>query len=203
MFQSLIKPLTPCVHQAPFIICSFYTLYIYTFRRPLPTLCWMTVSEEEGTVMLAIRLLFSSWTLVDGEMGFASQALGSSHLTFRSLSDCHPLIVGLPSKMRWTTSHLRPSDIPAAGYQRDGKGEKAACSPLCHVPKVNIQQDRTHGFCLTFFPYYLTSSCRPANWERELAPHSRQPDVLPDGGQRSRGFRISSRKSPHYRSTRW
>ena len=29
MFQSLIKPLTPCVHQAPFIICSFYTLYIH------------------------------------------------------------------------------------------------------------------------------------------------------------------------------
>lgn len=55
--------------------------------------------------------------------------------------------------------------------------------------------------CLTLFSSYLTSSCRPANWERELAPHFRQPDVLPDGGQRSRGFRISSRKSPHYRST--
>ena len=38
--------------------------------------------------MLAIRLLFSSWTLVDGEMGFASQVLGSFHLIFRSLSDC-------------------------------------------------------------------------------------------------------------------
>ena len=88
MFRSLNKPLTPCVHQAPFIICSFYTLYIYTFRRPLPTLCWMTVSEEEEPVMLAIRLLFSSWTLVDGEMGFASQVLGSFHLIFRSLSDC-------------------------------------------------------------------------------------------------------------------
>ena len=37
--------------------------------------------------MLAIRFLFSSWTLVDGEMGFASQVLGSSHLMFRSLSD--------------------------------------------------------------------------------------------------------------------
>lgn len=57
--------------------------------------------------------------------------------------------------------------------------------------------------CLTLFSYYPTSSCRPANWERELAPHFRQPDVLPDDGQRSRGFRISSRKSPHYRSTRW
>lgn len=56
--------------------------------------------------------------------------------------------------------------------------------------------------CLTLFSSYLTSSCRPANWERELALHFRQPDVLPDGGQRSRGFRISSRKSPHYRSTR-
>ena len=88
MFRSLIKPLTPCIHQAPFIICSFYTLYIYTFRRPLPTLCWMTVCKEEVPVMLAIRFLFSSWTLVDGEMGFASQVLGSFHLIFRSLSDC-------------------------------------------------------------------------------------------------------------------
>lgn len=88
MFRSLIKPLTPCVHQAPFIICSFYTLYIYTFRRPLPMLCWMMVSEEEEPVMLDGRLLFSSWTLVDGEMGFASQVLGSFHLIFRSLSDC-------------------------------------------------------------------------------------------------------------------
>ena len=79
--------------------------------------------------------------------------------------------------------------------------------------------------CLTLFSSYLTSSYRPANWEREQAPHFRQPDVLPDGGQRSRGFRISSRLSPtivlpagsqrsgrernklssipHYRSTRW
>lgn len=96
--------------------------------------------------MLAGRLLFSSWTLVDGEMGFASQALGSSHLTFRSLSDCHPLIVGLPSEMRRTTSHLLPSGVPAAGYQRGGKEEKAACYPLCHVPKVNVPQDRAHGF---------------------------------------------------------
>lgn len=155
MFRSLIKPFTPCVHQAPFIICSFYTLYIYTFRRPLPTLCWMMVSEEEEPVMLAIRLLFSSWTLVDGEMGIASQALGSFHLTFRSLSDCHPLIVGLPSEMRRTTSHLHPSGVPAAGYQREEKEEKAACHLLCHVPKVNIQQDRTHGFASLFFPLTL------------------------------------------------
>ena len=40
--------------------------------------------------------------------------------------------------------------------------------------------------CLTLFSSYLTSSCRPANWEREQAPHFRQPDVLPDDGQRSR-----------------
>ncbi len=57
--------------------------------------------------------------------------------------------------MHRTTSHLHPSDIPAAGYQRDGKGEKAACSPLCHVPKVNIQQDRTHGFASLFYPLTL------------------------------------------------
>lgn len=102
MFQSLIKPLTPCVHQAPFIICSFYTLYIFTFRRPLPTLCWMTVSEEEEPVMLDGRLLFSSWTLADGEMGIASQVLGYFHLTFRSLSDCQVKCAG---QLR-TYSHL-------------------------------------------------------------------------------------------------
>ena len=51
--------------------------------------------------------------------------------------------------------HLLPSDIPAAGFQRDGKEEKAACSPLCHVPTVNIQQDRTHGFASLFFPLTL------------------------------------------------
>lgn len=50
--------------------------------------------------MLAIRFSFSSWTLVDSEMGIASQVLGSFHLIFRSLSDRHPLIVGLPSEMR-------------------------------------------------------------------------------------------------------
>lgn len=50
--------------------------------------CWMMVSEEKEPVMLAIRLLFSSWTLADEEMGIVSQALGSSHLMFRSLSDC-------------------------------------------------------------------------------------------------------------------
>lgn len=48
----------------------------------------MTGCKEEGTVMLDGRLLFSSWTLADGEMGIASQVLGSSHLTLRSLSDC-------------------------------------------------------------------------------------------------------------------
>lgn len=57
--------------------------------------------------------------------------------------------------MRRTTLHLLPSGVPAAGYQRDGKEEKAACSPLCHVPKVNIQQDRTHGFASLFFPLTL------------------------------------------------
>lgn len=105
--------------------------------------------------MLDGRLLFSSWTLVDSEMGIASQALGSFHLTFRSLSDCHPLIVGLPSEMRRTTSHLLPSSVPAAGYQRNGKEEKAACYPLYHVPKVYVPQDRAHGFASLFFPLTL------------------------------------------------
>lgn len=150
MFRSFIKPLTPCIHQAPFIICSFYTLYIYTFRRPLPTLCWMMVSEEEEPVMLAGRILFSSWTQVGGEMGFASQVLGFSHLIFRSLPDGHPLIVGLPSEMRRTTSHLHPSGVPAAGYQRDGNERKVACYPLCHVPKVYVPQDRAHEFASLF-----------------------------------------------------
>lgn len=94
MFRLLIKPLTPCVHQAPFIICSFYTLYIYTFRRPLPMPFWMTVCKEEEPVMLDGRLLFSSWTLVGSKMGIASQALGSFHLIFRSLSDCQVKCTG-------------------------------------------------------------------------------------------------------------
>lgn len=44
--------------------------------------------------MLAIRLLFSSWTLVGSEMGIASQVLGSFHLIFRSLSDCQVKCTG-------------------------------------------------------------------------------------------------------------
>lgn len=116
MFRSLIKPLTPCVHQAPFIICSFYTLYIYTFRRPLPMPCWMTVCKEEGGVMLDGLLSFSSWTLVDGKMGIASQVLGSSHLTFRSLSDCHVKCAG---QLR-TYSHqvFLPLAISEAGKKK-------------------------------------------------------------------------------------
>lgn len=54
----------------------------------------MTVCKEEGTVMLDGRLLFSSWTLVGGKMGIASQVLGSSHLTFHSLSDCQVKCAG-------------------------------------------------------------------------------------------------------------
>lgn len=100
--------------------------------------------------MLDSRLSFSSWTLVDSKMGIASQVLGSSHLIFRSLPDCHPLIVGLPSKMHRTTLHLLPSGVPAAGYQRDGKEGKAACYPLCHVLKVNVLQDRALGFTSLF-----------------------------------------------------
>ncbi len=44
--------------------------------------------------MLAIRLSFSPWTQVGGKMGIASQTLGSSHLTFRSLSDCQVKCAG-------------------------------------------------------------------------------------------------------------
>lgn len=115
-FQSLIKPLTPCVHQAPFIICSFYTLYIYTFRRSLPMPCWMTGCKEEGTVMLDGRLSFSSWTQMGGKMGIASQVLGSFHLTFRSLSDCQVKCAG---QLR-TYSHqvFLPLAISEAGKKK-------------------------------------------------------------------------------------
>ena len=57
--------------------------------------------------------------------------------------------------MRRTTSHLLPSGVPAAGYQRDGNERKVACSPLCYVPKVNVPQDRAHGFASLFFPLTL------------------------------------------------
>lgn len=123
MFRSLIKPLTPCVHQAPFIICSFYTLYIYTFRRPLPMLFWMTVSEEEEPVMLAIRLLVSSWTQVGGKMGIASQVLGSSHPTFRSLSDCQVKCAG----QHRTYSH---QVFLSLAISEAGKREKLHATPF-------------------------------------------------------------------------
>lgn len=86
-------------------------------------LFWMTVSEEEEPVMLAIRLLFSSWTQVDGEMGFASQVLGSSHLTFRSLSDCQVKCAGL---LR-TYSHQ--VFLPLA-ISETGKREKRHATPF-------------------------------------------------------------------------
>lgn len=44
--------------------------------------------------MLDGRLLFSSWTLVDSEMGIVSQALGSFHLMFCSLPDCQVKCAG-------------------------------------------------------------------------------------------------------------
>lgn len=66
--------------------------------------------------MLDGRLLFSSWTLVDGEMGFASQALGSFHLMFRSLSDCQVKCAG---QLR-TYSHqvFLPLAISEAGKKK-------------------------------------------------------------------------------------
>lgn len=89
MFQSLIKPLTPVRPSGSFhYLFVLYLIYIYTFRRPLPMPCWMTVCKEKGTVMLDGRLSFASWTQMGGKMGIASQVLGSFHLTFRSLSDC-------------------------------------------------------------------------------------------------------------------
>lgn len=145
--------------------------------------------------MLDGRLLFSSWTLVDSEMGIVSQALGSFHLMFCSLPDCQVKCAG----QLCTYSHqvFLPPVISETGKK------KKLHAPLFVMCRKRTSNKTEHMGLPHFFPYYLTSSCRPANWERELAPHSRQPDVLPDGGQRGRGFRISSRKSPHYRSTRW
>lgn len=124
-----------------------------------------------------------------------------------------------------TTSHLHPSDIPAAGYQRDGKEEKAACSPLCHVPKVNIQQDRTHGFASLFFPLTLHPAAvqrtENASWlltsvrltfypmvdsaaeVSEYPPVSPLTIVLPAGSQRSGRGQNKLSSIPNYRSTRW
>lgn len=52
--------------------------------------------------MLDGRLSFSSRTQMGGKMGIASQGLGSSHLTFRSLSDCQVKCTGQPH----TYTHL-------------------------------------------------------------------------------------------------
>ena len=121
--------------------------------------------------------------------------------------------------------HLLPSDIPAAGFQRDGKEEKAACSPLCHVPTVNIQQDRTHGFASLFFPLTLHPAAVQrtgnASWlltsvsltfypmVDSAAEVSGYPPVgpltivLPAGSQRSGRGRNKLSPTRHYRSTRW
>ena len=126
--------------------------------------------------------------------------------------------------MHRTTSHLYQSDIPAAGYQRDGKEEKAACSPLCHVPKVNIQQDRTHGFAPLFFLITLHPAAVQrtgnASWlltsvsltfyqmvdsaaeVSEYPPVSPLTIVLPAGSQRSGRGQNKLSSIPHYRSTR-
>ena len=126
--------------------------------------------------------------------------------------------------MHRTASHLHPSDIPAAGYQRDGKGEKAVCSPLCHVPKVNIQQDRTHGFASLFFLITLHPAAVQrtgnASWlltsvsltfypmmysaaeVSEYSPVSPLTIVPPAGSQRSGRGRNKLPSILHYRSTR-
>ena len=135
-----------------------------------------------------------------------------------------PLIAGLPSEMRRITSHLHPSGVPAAGYQRDGKEEKAACYPLCHVPKVNVLQDRAHGFASLFFPLTLHPAAVQrtgnANWlltsvsltfypmmysaaeVSEYPPVSPLTIVPPTGSQRSGRGRNKLSSIPHYRSTR-
>lgn len=91
-------------------------------------LCWMTVCKEEVPVMLAGRLSFSSWTQVGGKMGFASQVLGSSHLTFRSLSDCQVKCAG---QLR-TYTHL--VFLPLA-ISETGKREKLHATPFAMLRK--------------------------------------------------------------------
>lgn len=66
--------------------------------------------------MLDGRLSFSSWTSVDNKMGIASQVLGSSHLTFRSLSDCQVKCTGQPHT--YTNLIFLPLAISETGKEK-------------------------------------------------------------------------------------
>ena len=66
--------------------------------------------------MLDSRLSFSSWTQMGGKMGIASQVLGSSHLTFRSLSYCQVKCTGQPHT--YTNLIFLPLAISETGKEK-------------------------------------------------------------------------------------
>lgn len=143
MFRSLIKPLTSVPSSGSF----HYLFVLYLIYIHIPTPAADAVLDDglqRGSASDACR---SSLVLI---LDTGGRQNGNCKSSSWVLPPHIPLIVGLPSEMHWTTSHLRPSGVPAAGYQRDGKEEKAACYPLCHVPKFNVQQDRAHGFASLF-----------------------------------------------------
>lgn len=104
--------------------------------------------------MLAIRLLFSSWTLVDGEMGIASQVLGSYHLMFRSLSDRQVKCAG---QLR-TYSHQ--VFLPLA-ISETGKREKLHATPLAMFRRLTSYRTEHLGLPHSFhiLPYIRLPSC--------------------------------------------
>lgn len=104
--------------------------------------------------MLDGRLLFSSWTLVDGEMGIASQALGAFHLMFRSLPDCQVKCAG---QLR---AYTHQAFLPLAiSETRKKKKLHAPLFVMCR----RLTSDKTehmglpHSFHI--LPYILLPSC--------------------------------------------
>lgn len=104
--------------------------------------------------MLDGRLLFSSWTQMGGKMGIASQGLGSSHLMFRSLSDCQVKRAG---QLR-TFSHQ--VFLPLAISET---GKKKKLHALLFVMFRRLTSDKTeylglpHSFHIR--PYIQLQSC--------------------------------------------
>lgn len=143
MFRSLIKPLTPVPSSGSF----HYLFVLYLIYIHIPTPAADAVLDDGQRRGRASDACHSSLVLI---LDIGGRRNGNCKSSSWLLPPHVPLIVGLPSEMRRTTSHLLPSGVTAAGYQRDGKEEKAACSPLCYVPKVNVPQDRAHEFASLF-----------------------------------------------------
>lgn len=143
MFRSLIKPLTSVPSSGSF----HYLFVLYLIYIHIPTPAADAVLDDglqRGRASDACR---SSLVLT---LDTGGQQNGNCKSSSWFLPPHIPFIVGLPSEMRRTTSHFLPSGVPAAGYQRGGKEGKAACYPLCHVPEVNVLQDRALGFTSLF-----------------------------------------------------